>query len=1000
MARPDRVQTAALTLANLLLPVAVLVFASGFFPYKPVLPGLAKVEDAWSDGGIGEKDKDAGNRGLPNAPFDKVIFMVVDALRSDFVYGHDSAMTFTQSLIRSGAAIPFTAHATPPTVTMPRVKALTTGSVPSFLDLILNFAESDTTSSLASQDTWLAQIKSRGGNIVFYGDDTWLKLFPDNPDDPSFFLRTDGTSSFFVSDFTEVDLNVTRHVPSELARAADWDAMIMHYLGLDHIGHKTGPLGPNMLPKQAEMDAIVKIIFEAMEEEDGHLQNAILVLAGDHGMNAGGNHGGSGPGETEPALVFASPKLRGRGNTKEKKRKEYACPTLPKEGTEFHYYTKVEQSDFVPTLAGLLGLPISRNSLGVSIEEVDGLFSETERVELLRRNAGQMLQIVEATYGEKRWEETVGVVEALFMASQREDHIGTMEKICEESDGEKKLACLWASAQLHLRDVTDQSSGEELQRARDRLRRFLLAAQDELSGTASSYNIPRMVTGMALTAFIIGLAASSFPQLWPITPAGIFFALTSLLYGIMMFASSYVEEEQHFWYWLTPAWIAVFTCTRLTHFTTLPSRLRLSAAVLALLAVHRLSIRWNQTGQKFAGADDIVHSVFQDHHILMWLLILAAYAYQGFLLVTRSFAGLMGPEVAVPLAVVCVLPGVVFKLNFTQADAPELVRGLARGIRALTGRVDLLVQARVGFGVLGAGLAVVLLLATMSWRSSVRLQVQMGRLPSLAERCHGLLSLFLMMQTRAPNVPLVLGWELQREALAYLLMMMMMMKKRRDEAEMLPGEDGKRGSNVTAIATSVVLCSHVAYFCAGGSNSISSIDLSNAYNGVADYNIFAVGILLFASNWTGAIWWCSAANLLLSGHELNAKPSLFAASRHPEETKIKRHSWIDAERKRLHEESLKTVMGAQKSSSSSSKTANPLGVERAWDWQVYLSHMTTFIAVSLLAVMASCTALRTHLFIWTVFSPKYLYAMAWSVGWHLVVNVGLGSLLRSLRGVA
>jgi predicted AlkP superfamily pyrophosphatase or phosphodiesterase len=23
----------------------------------------------------------------------------------------------------------------------------------------------------------------------------------------------------------------------------DWNAMIMHYLGLDHIGHKTGPKG-------------------------------------------------------------------------------------------------------------------------------------------------------------------------------------------------------------------------------------------------------------------------------------------------------------------------------------------------------------------------------------------------------------------------------------------------------------------------------------------------------------------------------------------------------------------------------------------------------------------------------------------------------------------------------------------------------------------------------------------------------------------------------------
>ena len=98
------------------------------------------------------------------------------------------------SLIRSGAAIPFTAHATPPTVTMPRVKALTTGSVPSFADLIFNLDESGGGSSLATQDTWLAQIKARGGKLVFYGDDTWLRLFPGD-----FFERSDGTSSFFVS---------------------------------------------------------------------------------------------------------------------------------------------------------------------------------------------------------------------------------------------------------------------------------------------------------------------------------------------------------------------------------------------------------------------------------------------------------------------------------------------------------------------------------------------------------------------------------------------------------------------------------------------------------------------------------------------------------------------------------------------------------------------------------------------------------------------------------
>lgn len=59
----------------------------------------------------------------------------------------------------------------------------------------------------------------------------------------------------------------------------------------------------------------------------------------------------------------------------------------------------------------------------------------------------------------------------------------------------------------------------------------------------------------------------------------------------------------------------------------------------------------------------------------------------------------------------------------------------------------------------------------------------------------------------------------------------------------------------------------------------------------------------------------------------------------------------------------------------------------------HLALMTVFVTCALVFVMAACTVLRTHLFIWTVFSPKYLYSMAWSLGQHLMVNVGLGSAL-------
>ena len=73
--------------------------------------------------------------------------------------------------------------------------------------------------------------------IVFYGDDTWLAMFPKT----IFESRSEGVSSFFVSDYTEVDNNVTRHLNRELSKEglATWDIMILHYLGLDHVGRSS-----------------------------------------------------------------------------------------------------------------------------------------------------------------------------------------------------------------------------------------------------------------------------------------------------------------------------------------------------------------------------------------------------------------------------------------------------------------------------------------------------------------------------------------------------------------------------------------------------------------------------------------------------------------------------------------------------------------------------------------------------------------------------------------
>ena len=115
-----------------------------------------------------------------------------------------------------------------------------------------------------------------------------------------------------------------------------------------------------MIPKQHEMDSIVREIYTSIEHKQ-HLHSTLLVLCGDHGMNDVGNHGGSSAGETSPALIFIAPKFQVKDFRQE-------CPVADR--GDYQYYRTVEQSDITPTLAGLLGVPIPRNSLGVFIPEL------------------------------------------------------------------------------------------------------------------------------------------------------------------------------------------------------------------------------------------------------------------------------------------------------------------------------------------------------------------------------------------------------------------------------------------------------------------------------------------------------------------------------------------------------------------------------------------------------------------------------------------------------
>ncbi|XP_034037058.1 GPI ethanolamine phosphate transferase 2 [Thalassophryne amazonica] len=340
--------------------MSVALFLRGFFPVpvKSVVSSQSSLSDVPPEPLTGSSPNSSR---LPQPLFQRVVIMLVDALREDFVFGDSGRllMPYTRHLVERGSSHSFVAKARAPTVTMPRIKALTTGSIPGFIDVVMNL-----NSPALLEDNLISQAKAAGKKMVFYGDDTWVRLFPKH------FMEYDGTTSFFVSDYTEVDNNVTRHLDSTLKRD-DWDILILHYLGLDHIGHISGPHSSLITPKLLEMDEIVKKIHGALiSKEAEESLPYLLVLCGDHGMSETGSHGGSSEAEVNTPLVLISPAFRSKVGRE-------------KPGV-------VEQVDLTPTLALGLGLPISQNNVGRVIPGILEEISFRDQLRFLHLNGHQL----------------------------------------------------------------------------------------------------------------------------------------------------------------------------------------------------------------------------------------------------------------------------------------------------------------------------------------------------------------------------------------------------------------------------------------------------------------------------------------------------------------------------------------------------------------------------------------------------------------------------------
>jgi ethanolamine phosphate transferase 2 subunit G len=79
-----------------------------------------------------------------------------------------------------------------------------------------------------------------------------------------------------------------------------------------------------------------------------------------------------------------------------------------------------------------------------------------------------------------------------------------------------------------------------------------------MSNAASEYDLNKLYGGIvaALLGTVAAFAAI-FPRLGSYSLSVVLFIIISVSYGAMMLGSSYVEEEQHFWFWAATGWILV-----------------------------------------------------------------------------------------------------------------------------------------------------------------------------------------------------------------------------------------------------------------------------------------------------------------------------------------------------------------------------------------------------------------------------------------------------------
>ncbi|XP_038977251.1 GPI ethanolamine phosphate transferase 3-like isoform X1 [Phoenix dactylifera] len=361
----------------LLHSVAIYLFTRGFLLTRTELSAYSRCSDLSHSpcSALHNSSSHDDRRCWTKPAVDRLVIIILDALRFDFLAPSSffaEAKPWMDKLrvlqkLASGegsSARIFKAIADPPTTSMQRLKGLTTGGLPTFIDVGNSFG-----APAIVEDNLICQLNKNGKRVLMMGDDTWLQLFPDH------FNKSYPYPSFDVKDLDTVDNGVMEHLLPSLYKD-DWDVLIAHFLGVDHAGHIFGVDSTPMIQKLEQYNSILEKVVDVLKSQSGpggpH-ENTFLVVMGDHGQTLNGDHGGGTPEEVETSLFAMS--LRSPPASISSILELNSCK-LDLDGEKICIGT-IQQLDFAATVAALLGIPTPFGSIGHVNPELYALSAST-----------------------------------------------------------------------------------------------------------------------------------------------------------------------------------------------------------------------------------------------------------------------------------------------------------------------------------------------------------------------------------------------------------------------------------------------------------------------------------------------------------------------------------------------------------------------------------------------------------------------------------------------